>query len=47
MFHILISVTAPALCAALSHTDPQPVWTRFCAQLDILRRGMLARHEAT
>ena len=47
MFHILISVTAPALCAALSHTDPQPVWTLFCAQLDILRRGMLARHEAT
>lgn len=47
MFHILISVTAPALCAALSHTDPQPVWTRFCAQLDILRRGMQAQHKPT
>lgn len=46
MFHILVSVTAPALCAALSHTDPQPVWDRFCAQLDILRRGMQRRSEA-
>lgn len=46
MFHILVSVTAPALCAALSHTDPQPAWDRFCAQLDILRRGMQRRSEA-
>ena len=46
MFHILVSVTAPALCAALSHTDPQPVWDRFCAQLDILRRGMQRHSEA-
>lgn len=46
MFHILMSVTAPALCAALSHnTDPQAVWTRLCAQLDILRRGMQARED--
>lgn len=45
MFHILISVTAPALCAALSHADPQTAWTRFQAQLDILRRGMQARQE--
>lgn len=43
MFHILISVTAPALCAALSHADPQLAWTHFQAQLDILRRGMQAR----
>lgn len=43
MFHILISVTAPALCAALSHTDPQIAWARLQAQLDILRRGMEAR----
>lgn len=43
MFHILISVTAPALCAALSHADPQIAWSRFQSQLDILRRGMEAR----
>ena len=43
MFHILVSVTAPALCAALSRTDPQVAWPRFQAQLDILRRGMQAR----
>ena len=45
MFHILVSVTAPALCAALSHTDPQPARDRFCAQLDILRRGMQRHSE--
>lgn len=46
MFHILMSVTAPALCAALSHnTDPQAVQARLWAQLDILRRGMQARPE--
>ena len=45
MFHILTSVTAPALCAALSHADPQIAWNRLQAQLDILRRGMEARHE--
>lgn len=45
MFHILTSVTAPALCAALSHADPQIAWSRLQAQLDILRRGMEARDE--
>lgn len=45
MFHILVSVTAPALCAALSRADPQVARARFQAQLDILRRGMQAREE--
>lgn len=40
MFHILISVTAPALCAALSQPDPRAAQIRLRAQLDILRRGM-------
>ena len=46
MFHILISVTAPFLCSALSHADPQAAWARFQAQLDILRRGMEARDKS-
>lgn len=46
MFHILVSVTAPALCAALSRADPQVARARFQAQLDILRRGMQAREES-
>lgn len=45
MFHILVSVTAPALCAALSQADSQDAWLRLRAQLDILRRGMQALPE--
>lgn len=39
---ILASVTAPMLIDAVLSEDPAPVRDRFCAQLDLLRRGMAA-----
>ena len=42
ILHILVGVTAPALCAAVFGDRPEEVRARYRARLEILKRGMEA-----
>lgn len=44
LFTILMRVSAPCLAAAILAEDHGDLRTRYCAQLEILRRGVQAHH---